>query len=508
LQPAHEHGFIPHRWRGNAVKNRAAHPKSLQFLYRLSSLFPITVVILFLPQTAKAAEWSLKLSLSLSESYSDNIAMSSPPNKRPDWATDVSPGLILTANGSRLKLQAHYQMQNVFYAHNGQHNATNHHLKADAHSELVEEHLFLDGIANVSQQNISASGNQSLNNFNISANRADVTSLIISPYLKNHFQGLADSEIRFTHSILSTNALGFANDQNNKLMLKLDTGHAFGVMKGGLSYTVQQSNYSNFVPTINGENYTGNLSYMLTPRFALNANAGYETSDYLSIGRQPRGVFYSAGITWVPSQRTHIEASAGHRFYGSTFAIAAKHRSRRTTWQLDYSEDVTTTQAQFLADAGLPNQPVPGPGNFFSNRVFLQKRWQGSVTVTGRRNTVVFNLFDVWRDAQTPQAQNLALLGAANLALSDQSKQLGSNTSWNSKITPQTTATLTAGYSRNILPTVGITSYDSNIQLSVATRLETGVSSAIRLLHNQRSSNQPNGNYQENAITAALLMQF
>lgn len=471
-----------------------------------SVLFAIAALLL--AQPAGAAEWLLKLSMNLAEAYSDNIRMAPRGREQGDWVSQVSPGLILTATGPKLKLNARYQIQNQFYLVNSAQNSTKHQLNADVHTELVNDQLFMDGNASVGQQSISALAPQAMNNINITANRADVMTLSVSPYLRHRFEDLASSEVRYTQAAVNTNAAGLANTQTGHLALKLDSGDAFKTLGWGLNYSQQQSVYSNYVQAINNVSYKGNLSYRITPRFALNAVAGYEKSDYISTGLAPVGAIYSAGFSWAPGERTSIDASAGQRYFGSNYSLNAKHRTRRTTWNINYSEDITTTQAQFLANTGAPGQPLPGPVNLLSNQVFLQKRLQTSATLNGKRNTLNFTLFDALRNAQTAQAQNLALFGAANQALGNNSKQLGGNASWSSKISPHTTSNLALGYTVTNLPAVGVTSYDRNLRLGITTQLQTKLSSLIEWRYNRHNDSQIIGNYQENALSASLFMQF
>ncbi len=464
--------------------------------------------MLLLPQPVDAAEWTVKPSLSLTENYSDNVRHAPRGNEQSDLITQINPGLNLTGTGPKLTFNTVYQMQNLFYAKNKQSDSTRHSLNTNAHTELVNDQLFLDGIASVSQQNTSALGAQALNNFNITANRTEVRSLSISPYLRHRFQGWANSEVRYTHGVVSTNASGLANNQIDSILLNLDSGHSFTTLRWGVRYNKQKSGYGNSLQSINSDAYTGNLGYRITPRFTLNASAGHEKFDYVSTARPPNGSHYSTGFTWTPSQRTNIAASVGHRFFGQSFALNAKHRSRKALWNLDYNEDVTTTQAQFQSNAGMPAPILAGATNFLSNQIFLQKRLTASVTMTGHRNTLNFNLFDSSRDAQTSQAQNFALLGAANLALGNKSKQLGGNASWIHQISPYTSTNLTVGYIKNSFPALNITSHDQTIQLRINSKLQPDLGCSVNLLHNQHNSTLPNSDSRENALTTTLLMQF
>lgn len=458
-------------------------------------------------RTAEAAEWTIKPSLELNESYSSNISRARIGQERQDWVTQINPNLKLSIDGPKLELDARYRMQNSLYAANSRLNATRHELNASAHAKVFEDLLFVDGKATVSQYNINPLGPQNFNAFNTKANRADVRSASISPYLRARYKGWVNGEVRYTLGSVSTTAFGLANSRSDTLSLSASSGHSFTALRWNVYYSKQKASYSTFLTPINNWNYGARFNYMITPRLSLDATTGYEKSDYVSIARAPKGPTNMIGFTWAPSLRTHIDLQAGRRAYGPSLAFNVKHRSRHTVWDVAYSEDVTTTQAQFLANAGQV-APVFGPTNFLSNQVFLQKRLTASVTITGHRNDLSFSLFDASRDAQTAQNQNLALFGAANLTLGNRSKQRGGSASWNSRLSAHTTGNVTAGYSKNNFLASGITSQERHILFRVTTQLEKDMSYSLSLLHNQHESSQANFNTRENAISAALMMQF
>src|SRR5690606_27218294 len=53
------------------------------------------------------------------------------------------------------------------------------------------------------------------------------------------------------------------------------------------------------------------------------------------------GSSWSAGFGWSPGRRTSIEASMGERFFGSTYSLSARHRTRASNWNVRYVEDLS-----------------------------------------------------------------------------------------------------------------------------------------------------------------------
>lgn len=502
----------------------------------------IATAMLLVYSHAGAADWKITPTLSLQETYTDNVTLAPPGLEKSDFITQINPGISLTGTGSRLKLNASYVMQNLVYAEESSRNTMNHILNANANAELVENFFYLDGRAAISQQNISLLGPQAADNVNSTGNRTEVQTYSVSPYLRHSFGNFASTEIRYTHDEVSTGGSGLLNSQADRIQLSLNSGSAFNKLGWGLNYSNSETDYGNTAQTniqaTKTEVVSGNLHYSVTPKFRLTATGGYEKNDYDSIGEKPDGSFWTAGFSWAPSARTSINASAGRRFFGDTYSLAASHRSRLTVWSVGYSEDITTTRSQFLIPATIDtasylnqlwsaSMPDPvarqqfidaliqgnvlpsalsGSVNYLTNRVFLQKRLQASVAMTGAKNTLVLSLFSVLRDAQSPQAQDGVLFN--NLALSDKTKQVGGNAFWSWRLSPRTSANINAGYGRNSFPSLGRTDHDKTIRLGLSRQFRAKLNGSVELRRLQRDSSQSGGDYRENAVLASLFMRF
>jgi uncharacterized protein (PEP-CTERM system associated) len=495
--------------------------------------------MLLLSLNSIAADWKITPSLDLKETYSDNIRLASPGSEKSDFVTQINPGISLTGTGPRLKVNARYGMQNLIYAEESSRNTLRHQLNAGANAELLDDLLYIDGKASISQQNISTFGQQSTgDNINITDNLSEIRTYSISPYLRKRFGSIASTELRYTHDSVDTSTGGLSASEADRTLFKLNSGTAFKTLGWGLSYNKQKIDYSN--RTVDLETATGSLRYLITPRFSLTATGGYEKNNYLAVTGKPEGSFWSAGFSWTPAERTSISASTGKRFFGTTYSLAVNHRTRQTAWSLGYSEDITSTRSQFMVpvtidtanflnqlwtssipdpivrqqivdafirDTGIPLS-LSDPINYFTNRFFLQKRLQASVALNGIRNTLVFSMFNMTREAQTAQEMDSTLLGTSNLALNDYIKQVGGNALWNLKISPRTSANMNVGYTRSSSPSTGRQDDTKTIRLGMTRKFQPKLNGSLDFRHVQRDSNQSVGDYRENAITASLNMRF
>jgi uncharacterized protein (PEP-CTERM system associated) len=504
-----------------------------------AALSPIMAALMSSPY-AEAAEWRITPTLDLRETYTDNVRLSSASSRESDFITDIAPGIHAAHDSRGLKFRAKYALHGLHYADHSEGNTILHDLDAIANAELVENLFFVDGTAAVHQQTISLLGPQPVDNTNITDNRSTVKTAIVSPYLRHRFGSTATSELRYTHSAVTSSTGGLASARTNGLLFNVNSGPSFRTLGWGLQYNSRKIDYDDEVQSVDATTTTGNLRYMVSPQLHLTATGGYDKYDYVSVSRVPEGRFYSAGFSWRPTERTSITASAGRRFWGKTYALETSLRSRSSVWQISYNEDITTTQSEFAVQAtnstsGFLNQlflsSISDPAlrqqavdrfilatglpsvlsrrvNYFTNQFFLQKGMQVSVAVTGARNTVLVSLFNVKRDVQSAVTGSDPLTGVGSLAQNANTRQIGANALWNWKITPLMDANFSAGYARTKQTSLDILEHTRILRAALARQLQPNVNGVIELRRQNRSTNVIGGDYAENAITATLSIRF
>ena len=207
-----------------------------------------------------------------------------------------------------------------------------------------------------------------------------------------------------------------------------------------------------------------------------------------------------------------------------------------SVWSLGYNEDVTTTRGQFLLpatndtsaflnqlwqssisdaatrqqrvdnfirDSGLP-AALAQPVNTFTNQVFLQKSLQGSVGITGVKNTIVFNLFNNIREPLSTGGLDAVL----NPSLLRKIKQTGVNGLWNFQFSPRTNASFNAGYSKAETLETTLADNTKSFRASISRQLQQKLKASLELRRLQRTSTIVAGNYKENAITLYVYLGF
>ncbi|CDG83267.1 conserved hypothetical protein [Janthinobacterium agaricidamnosum NBRC 102515 = DSM 9628] len=501
-----------------------------------AGLCTLLVMTSMAPARTSAADWTVNPALRLRESYSDNILLAAPGQTRSDLITEIAPSIALIGSGPRLRIHLDYTLQKLFYRH--QADTTNHQLAADAAAELLEDWLFADARAHIAQHNISAFGGQTVDNLPQGDNSTTVRTLTLSPYLRHRLRGLATAELRYTHDQLKS-----GNDllsvRSDALLFQLDGDTDPRSLGWNARYDRKRTEDGLLAP-VDMRKTTLSLRYPLSSKLNLFGSGGHEDEGYAAnAGAASQGRFWSLGAGWYPSARSSLVASTGKRFFGNTYTLDASHRSRYTSWALSYSEDITSSPAQFsrlspsqtasmldqlwsglLPDALQRRQriiaflrysqalgPDAGAVNYFSHRYFLQKQFKLSMLrATGRSTFVLaFNATD--RNAQTSSGIDSALLPPSELALQDRTRQTGINSGWSWRMSPRNNVNASAGYGTIASASNG--RKDANLALNVglSRTLQPKVTAAVDLRHLRHTSNR-GGDYRENGVSATLTILF
>ncbi|HEX7972621.1 MAG TPA: TIGR03016 family PEP-CTERM system-associated outer membrane protein [Thiobacillus sp.] len=479
------------------------------------------MVLAFAP-AAHALDWRLEPTLNLSATYTDNVHQSA-TDPEDALILSATPGFTLRSEGSR-RVQAtlQYGLTGVARFGGGDSDRFFHNLNAVGKAELVENFLFVDGSANISQQLISLLGSPADATIN-NSNRATVGTYSISPYIQKRFGSFANALVRYTHSAAIFENDVAPNANVDALAASLASGPRFGDLSWGLNYSIRKANRNGVDTTF--ERASATAGYALTRKFRVFGTVGEDRNDYLS-ATGTSGAFYSAGFGWSPTRRTSIEASAGERYFGRTYSLSGSHRTRVSNWNVSYAEDVSDT-SQFMLTNGtvydyfcpapngdtlvithwqftfppgpdcIPFGGTPGPVFDLRNGVFIAKTLRGGVSWGISKVTYSLNLTDSKRLYTLVNAE-------------DETQSLGASAAY--RMTAQTTFNSTLTFVRTHVPApLAVIAHDDDLitlSLGLNRRFSDKLSGALIFRRTQRDSNVAASNYEENSVTATANMRF
>ena len=494
----------------------------------------LLVIILALPAGVRSADWTVLPSLRLRESYSDNARLAVQNQAVGEWTSELSPGIVAVTHGPRLALAFDYTLQSLRGTREAE--RRNQQLDATAQLTALPDWLYMDASAGISQQNISAFGPQQLDTAQTSYNATTVRTLALSPSLRHDFRGLARVLARFDRTSVSSSRLLQVRSSDALLQLTGDRGG--NTWNWDLRIDRQHVDDARLPPSML-EDAALTLNYPLHRTLSLAATTGYERNEYQTFGDEPRGRYWSTGLHLQPSPRTDVSASIGRHYYGATYGLDASFRRRHMLWTLNYSEDITSTNGQFLSVAPsamsdfllqLWETRIPDPVmrrgaiqafialsqllgptgnvNYFSHRYYLQKQWRVATLYAGNKATWSIGLASTARTAQSSSAiDSTLLIGTTNIALQDRTRQtsLQAGSSWRLNGRSQLNLSATTGLAESL--SNGRKDRNSTLVLSLTRQLSVHATLSADLRHSRHSSNA-GGNYRENGVSAALSMQF
>lgn len=475
------------------------------------------VLGVLMPPLVSAANWTLSPSVTLAESYTDNVTLSSDNSpKESQWITQIIPGLSLTGQGRELDFSLAYHMQSLFYAGNSERNNINHQLDSRAKASLISRFLFLDASANVSQQVVNPDEKFSANNLAIVSNRRDVATVSLSPYIETRLSKNILAHIRATQDRVMYGEKSSLNSTSNKYEMRLSSASK-GDWSWGLRLSSQDINYEEDVLNPNqtdekNRDAVFNLGYKISPKIQLTALSGHEEYEYQhsAISNQPKDNYWQAGAIWKPNSRSTLTLGGGKRFFGRTWYLNVQQKGRRNTLQVGYNESLSSRRQlqvqqrlfyQYDETTGAPvTDPVSGSILLFpldvlvpTNEVFIDRRANMRWSFSTRKTTTSIYASHSKREYQLSNTDETVTTAAFI---------------WDLKLTKRNNIAFNANR-QNTKTDVGDDSY-STVSLKLNRKLGRHVNSAFVLLHSRRNTDVTGdtNDYTENQLSANLDMKW
>jgi uncharacterized protein (PEP-CTERM system associated) len=449
-----------------------AHPKrnSRQVGSRISFLI-VSAALGCGAAPSGAANWVVTPSVGLEETLTDNVNLQPADAAKSDLVTQLTPSITFSGKGARASLNGTISVPVLIYARTGSEN-NNVYPSANilGNVEAIENFLFVDGEALVSQQFLTPFGSQPASLANATENRYTASSYRISPYIKGVTTGNVQYELRNNSfwTTLSGAPISTNNSYTSQWIGKLDRpviplGWSADFDLTDVKFNNQASQQTNL----------GRVGprYAYDPQILLNADFGYEDNHYPFSSY--RGYIYGVGIRWRPTERTNVVANWEHRFFGASYLFNFDHRTPLSVWNLSASRNITSypqqlaslpagnvqgilnqlfisripdpTLRQDAINALIQNQGLPpnllSPVNLYTQQILLVENVSASVGLLGARNSVFATVFYLRQEPIAGSGTPLPpILASATL---NNNTQEGANLVWTYSLTPSVSLNLT-----------------------------------------------------------------
>ncbi len=497
-------------------------------------LYPDAPPVVAVDYSRHTERWTVTPQVSLSETYSDNLALATPGLARRGWASDLAPGVHMQGNDGIIKGTVDYRFHELVYSGQPQLNNSQHALSSMLTGQLVQGWLFIDTVANISQQNISAFGPATSDAASTTTNRTQTGVFQVSPYIRGMISGTTAYELRYAATDEQARDTSVARTHQSTWNATIRSGPSSGFFR----WAFDANRLAVRNPVLGertDDRVHASAGAEVLPQFYLSLLEGHETTDVAG-PRGQSGRTPGVGLEWAPNERLRLAALEERRFFGRGHSIELNYRTRLTAWKYTDTADVASlpnliassgqgsiyslmtdllagslpdpvarsqaVQARLDQTGIAPNAPVSG--GYVTSSLFINRSRQASAAMLGTRNTVALTFN---RTEQQNIGANVGLAGDLVQANAD-IVQTSYSASWSHRLTPSlaTTAVVTHLSSRDVTnSSLQSTQHSQSLMLSSQVSPGTIASIGVRQV---RFDSTLNGGYREHAAVVSLSIRF
>jgi uncharacterized protein (PEP-CTERM system associated) len=402
----------------------------------------------------------------------DNVDLAPSDQRKSDFVIQLTPYLRVNERGAHTSLSGSIGATVLNYMRDGGSNVEPQ-VSLLGRAELLERLLFVDGSVQIQPSFFSAFGAQPRNLANTTANRYTSYTYTVSPYL-DHVVGDFHYELRDDNVWTSSRGtpVNTQDSYENGLLARMTRDPT--PLGWSLEYKRDDTRFVD-QPSLVTETSRAHAIWQATALWQISAHVGYEENRYPLFNNSD--AIYGVGAKWHPTDRTTVDATWEHRFFGSAYHVAFDHRTALSVWSLRADRDLTTYPQQFasfaagsdvaaslnrlflsrfpdpiqrqtvvdqlIRERGLP--PILSDAvRLYTQQVTLQESEVATMGLLGARNAVFVSLY---------RSRTEPLLSSSSITPSDilaNSTQTGANAVWSLKLTQLYTFTANADWSRTV----------------------------------------------------------
>lgn len=309
-----------------------------------------------------------------------------------------------------------------------------HSLRGSAKSEIIENHFFLSGTAFAG---LTSSNNTSASVDPLSPDNETIQtySFSLSPEFRAHLARNADIVSRDSVSYFGSDRGSSDSSISRTAHIGVESGRRFSVLNWSVGLAHTATDYDTSSESVTS--FDVGTSYRLNRVWSVNSGLGYSESDAPTSRSSNSAMNWHFGGSWRPNKRTSASARYGQNYSGNVWSGDISHRTRRTRFGLNFSRSLTNTatvitQNEELVVLDADGNPIvdPNTGNPLlvivptlvpTSENFINTQIGGSVTVQGRRTTVVgrISYYDRAYDVSGRSENGASLRLSANRRLSE-----------------------------------------------------------------------------------------
>ena len=463
--------------------------------------------------TSALAQLRIEPSVSVSETFSDNVDRDPDGEGDEAFITEVSPSIALRWNTGRLTATVDAGL------------AVQHQTKGDdegievlpeaaglGSAELWREHLFFDASAAASTELLNT------RNQDTESNRSIIQTYRANPRLLGKFGSFADVETfyQFTQVIDegggSNTGDDIGDEQEHEIGATLSAGPDFTRIRWALSGTASEAEREN-QPNVSRREGLLNLEYIVDRTFTVLGGVGYQEFDDGDATNEVSGVIWDAGFRWRPGPRTDVTVTYGRRDDSNSFTANGRHRiTPQTSVFASYDEVLETGQERLAQDLSFISTD-PNTGQLIDSRTGQPFDPQTSITtvdddtqrtktfragIAGTRGRNTFGL--------TGSFQTTRDVGTSTTGEEEDAYQVTAN--WGRRLSTRANLGTAVSYSRNEFATDNLTDNEYSAEVTYSYNIFQNVNAFGTYEFATQDSTNEAEEFVENRVTVGLAVRF
>lgn len=218
-------------------------------------------------------------------------------------------------------------------------------LSANYLFEVIDGIGFVDARAGISQQTIAAVGTP-VGVLGSNANRTEVRSVGLSPYLRGPLSTVAEYEVRASATVTRGGRDTASDSDVYEGLFALRSPRRASLVGWGITGSRQRVKFVvSSAPTIT-DRLNAEVSFQPDVDWRFSINGGVERTDVVGAIREQYNN-YGAGVQWTPSPRTTVALQAEERYFGRAYRASIGHRLSRSSFRFTRSRDINIGSAAF-----------------------------------------------------------------------------------------------------------------------------------------------------------------
>ncbi|MEJ0072318.1 MAG: TIGR03016 family PEP-CTERM system-associated outer membrane protein [Pseudomonadota bacterium] len=281
-------------------------------------------------RTDPLGPWQITPRLEARETFDSNPTGAPRGATRPDGFSSLLPGVNISHQSDRNTFVLDYQAEGRKYYSDQDLDQIRNNLSEFSTTRVLEELLFVDTRANIGQALINQRGAVSATPQLQSANETEYYDFLLSPYLRNHFGGFADTELRYSlaDSTFKNSAGGqLPSSLTNQVSGTVNSGADFArelwslnglyanTDRSGLSSSILAPQFATRdlnAPATRGTISAG-VEYAVTRQYSVLGTVGYESIHDPTLVHNIDDPTWSGGFRLRPGPNTNLLLTYGFR---------------------------------------------------------------------------------------------------------------------------------------------------------------------------------------------------